>query len=93
MIEIRSFQIFSKELGFIVLPEFATSTSVFCEVIGTSVNALKKMSYLEIVALSSLMLCRSKNAEKKRKLELTSLLTCNIINNTMKIRKLNETYL
>ena len=35
---------------------------VFREVIGTSVNALTKMSYS-----SSLMLCRSKNAERKRK--------------------------
>ena len=47
----------------IVLPEFATSTHVFCEVIGTSTKALKKMSSLEVVASSSLMLCRSKNAE------------------------------
>ena len=47
----------------IVLPEFATSTHVFREVIGTSAKALKKMSSLEVVASSSLMLCRSKNAE------------------------------
>ena len=47
----------------IVLPEFATSTHVFREVIGTSVKELKKMSSLDVVALSSLMLCRSKNAE------------------------------
>ena len=50
----------------IVLPEFSTATRVFREVIGTSVKALKKMSSLEVVASSSLMLCRSKNAEKKR---------------------------
>ena len=43
----------------IVLPEFAT----FREVIGTSAKALKKMSSLEVVASSSLMLCWSKNAE------------------------------
>ena len=43
----------------IVLPEFATST----QVIRTSAKALKKMSSLEVVASSSLMLCRSKNAE------------------------------
>ena len=47
----------------IVLPEFATSTHVFREVIGTSAKALKKMSSLEVVASSSLMLCRSKNVE------------------------------
>ena len=37
---------------------------------GTSAKALKKMSSLEVVASSSLMLCRSKNAEKKRKSDL-----------------------
>ena len=47
----------------IVLPEFETSTHVFHEVIGTSAKALKKMSSLEVVASSSLMLCRSKNTE------------------------------
>ena len=47
----------------IVLPEFATSTHVFPEVIGTSAKALTKMSSLEVVASLSLMLCRSKNAE------------------------------
>ena len=47
----------------IVLPEFATSTPVFREVIGTSAKALKKMSSLEVVDSSSLMLCRSKDAE------------------------------
>ena len=51
----------------IVLPEFATSTHVFREVIGTSAKALKKMSSLEVVASSSLMLCRSKNAENFKK--------------------------
>ena len=34
-------------------------------IIGTSVKALKKMSFLEVVVSSSLMLCRSKKAEKK----------------------------
>ena len=47
----------------IVLPEFETSTHVFREVIRTSAKALKKMSSLEVVASSSLMLCRSKDAE------------------------------
>ena len=47
----------------IVLPKFANSTRIFREVIGTSAKALKKMSSLEVVASSSLMLCRSKNAE------------------------------
>ena len=47
----------------IVLPEFALSTHVFREVIGTSAKALKKMSSLEVVASSSLLLCRSKNSE------------------------------
>ena len=46
----------------IVLPEFATSIHVFRDVIGTSAKALKKMSSLEVVASSSLMLRRSKNA-------------------------------
>ena len=49
-------------------------TSLFCQssqlqlvfsVIGTSVKALKKMSFFEVVVSSSLMLCRCKNAEKK----------------------------
>ena len=40
----------------IVLPEFATSTRVFREVIGTSAKAFKKMSSLEVVASSSLPL-------------------------------------
>ena len=39
------------------------STHVFCEVIGTSAKELKKMSSLEFVVSSSLMLYRSKNAE------------------------------
>ena len=50
-------------LNVIVLPEFETSTHVFREVIGTSAKALKKMSSLEAVASSTLMLCRYKNAE------------------------------
>ena len=52
-------------MNVIVLPDFATSTHY-----GTSANALKKMSSLEVVASSSLMLCRSKNAENKRKSDL-----------------------
>ena len=47
----------------IVLPEFATSTHVFREVIRTSAKVLKIKSSLEVVASSPLMLCRSKNAE------------------------------
>ena len=47
----------------IVLPEFANSTHVFREVIGTSAKALKKLSSLDVVASSSIMLCRSKKAE------------------------------
>ena len=66
MIEFRSFRIF----GCFHRTSFATSTCVFREVIKTSVKALKKMSSLELVASTSLMLCRSKNAEKKRKSEL-----------------------
>ena len=42
----------------IVLPEFATSTCDFHEVIGTCVQALKKMSSLDVASSSSLMLCR-----------------------------------
>ena len=52
----------------IVLPEFATSTHVFCEVNGTSAKALKKMSSLEVVASSPLILCRSKNVENRKKI-------------------------
>ena len=52
-------------LNVIVLPEFATSPHVFREVIGTCVIALKIMSSLGVVASSPLMICRSKNAEKK----------------------------
>ena len=73
MIEIGSFR---KKLGCFY------RTSLFCqslhfqivffrEVIGTSVKVLKKMSSLEVVASSSLMLRRSKYAEKKRESELT----------------------
>ena len=69
MIEIGVFLYFGKSsdafINVIVLTEFATSTCVFREVIGTSVKALKKMSFLEVVASSSRMLCRSKNTEKK----------------------------
>ena len=64
----REFQMLSKNV--IVLPEFATSTHVFREVIGTSAKALKKMSSLEVVASLSLMLCRSKNVEIKRKYDI-----------------------
>ena len=71
MIEIGSFRIFSEKLEFFLLPEFAFSNRVFREVIRTSVKILKKKSSLKVVASSSLMLCRSKNAEKKRKSELT----------------------
>ena len=49
---------------------FATSTRVFREVVETSAKALNKMSSLVVVASLSLMLCRSKNAEKKRKSDL-----------------------
>ena len=70
MIEIGSFRIFSEKLGCFHRTSFATSTRVFREVIKTAVKALKKMSSLEVVASSSLMLFRSKNAEKKRKSEL-----------------------
>ena len=66
----------------IVLPEFATSTHVCREVIGTSVKALKKMSSLEVVASLSLMLCRSKNAEKKFR-AFNTLYTCNSIDNNI----------
>ena len=45
--------------NFIVLQEFAISTHVFREVIRTFAKALKKMSSLEVLASSSLMLCRS----------------------------------
>ena len=68
MIENGSFRIFSEKLGcsdaFMEHHCFATSTRVFREVIETSVKALNKMSSLVVVASSSLMLCRSKNAEK-----------------------------
>ena len=66
MIEIGNFWIFLEKLGCFHRTYFATSTRVFREVIKTSFEALKKMSSLEVVASSSFMLCRSKNAEKKR---------------------------
>ena len=59
MIEMGVFGYFRKSLA-----SFATSTRVFREVIKTPVSSL------EVVTSSSLMLCRSKNAEKKRKSEL-----------------------
>ena len=69
MIEIGSFWIFSEKLGCFhrhqCFARVCNFNSHFHEVIEKSVKALKKMSSLEIVALSSLMLCRSKNAEKK----------------------------
>ena len=72
MIENRSFRIFSEKLGpFIERHCFArvrTFNSCFPwsnYIIRTSVKALRKMSFLEVVVSSSLMLCRSKNAEKK----------------------------
>ena len=66
----REFLDFSEKLGCFHRTEFATSTRVFREVIGTSVIALKKMSSLEVVASSSLILCRSKKIEKKRTSDL-----------------------
>ena len=73
MIENGSFLIFSEKLGpFIERHRFArvrNFNSCFpwsnYIIIGTSVKALKKKSFLEVVVLSSLMLCRSQNAEKK----------------------------
>ena len=72
MIENGSFRIFSEKLGpFIERHCFArvrNFNSCFPRsnyLIGTSVKALKKMSFLEVVVSSSHMLCRSKNAEKK----------------------------
>ena len=53
-----------------ILPEFTTSTHVFREVFGTSAKALKTMSSLEVVASSSLMLCRSRTQKIKRKSDL-----------------------
>ena len=61
----------------IVLPEFATSTCVFCEVIGTSAKAFKKMSSSEVVASSSLMFCRSKNAENQIIIDIHMVTTSN----------------
>ena len=72
MIENGRFLIFSEKLGpFIERHCFArvrNFNSFFpCSnyIIGISVKALKKMSFLEVVVSSSLMLCRLKNAEKK----------------------------
>ena len=58
-------RVFSVKLGC-----FHRLQLVFSVKIKSSVKALQKMSSLEVVASSSLMLCRSKNAEKKRKSEL-----------------------
>ena len=77
MIEIGSFWIFSEKLGCF------HRTSLFCQSLHfqlvTSVKVLKKMSSLE--ASSSLMLCRSKNAEKKRNTTCVYMLRNNIDNN------------
>ena len=71
MIENGSFRIFSGKA------RTFHRTSLFCQssqlqlvfsVIGTSVKALKKMGFLEVVVSSSLMLCRCKNAKKKENL-------------------------
>ena len=74
MLKISSFRIFSESLVvFIELFCQILQLQLFnlCEVMRTSVKALKeKKRCLEVVASSSLMLCRSKNPEKKRKSEL-----------------------
>ena len=60
-------------------------TSLFCQssqlqlvfsVIGTSVKALKKMNFLEVMVSLSLMLCRCKIAEKKENRSLLTSTTC-----------------
>ena len=52
----------------IVLPEFATSTCAFREVIGTSVKALKKMSFLGVVPHR--LICFAGLRTQKRKSDL-----------------------
>ena len=78
MIENGSFRIFSEKFGpFIERHCFArvrNFNSCFSNyIIGTSVKALKKKSFLEVVVSSSLMLCRSKNAEKKKNPNFTAI--------------------
>ena len=58
------FRIFSEKLGCFHRTSFFCLILQLHEVLRTFVKALKKMSSLEVVASSSLMLCRSKNAEK-----------------------------
>ena len=72
MIENGSFRTFTEKLGpfierhcFARVRNFNSCFPWSNYIIRTSVKALKKMSFLEVVVSSSLMLCRSKNAEKK----------------------------
>ena len=70
MIENGSFRIFLEKLGCFHRTSLFYQSLQLQLMYGTSAKALKKMSSLEIVASSSLMLCRSKNAENKRKSDL-----------------------
>ena len=93
MIENGSFRIFSEKLGpfierhcFARVRNFNSCFPYSIYIIRTSVKALKKMSFLEVVVSSSLMLCRSKNAEKKENpifIDIYTLhvYTCNNIDN------------
>ena len=68
MIENGSFRIFSEKLERHSIDRVRNFNLCFPRsnyIIGTSVKALKQMSFLDVVVSSSLMLCRSKKAEKK----------------------------
>ena len=86
MIEKGSFRIFSEKLRpfkerhcFARVRSFNLSNYI----IGTSVKALKKMNFLEVLVSSSLMFCRSKNIEKKENPIFIDyyMYTCNNIDN------------
>ena len=70
MIENGSFRIFSEKLGCFHRKSLFDQSLQLQLMYGTSAEALKKISSLEVVASSSLMLCRSKNAENKIKSDL-----------------------
>ena len=65
----------------IVLPEFATSTRVFNEVIRASVKALKKMSSFGLRPHRLLCFAGLRTQKRKSDLYCNQLYTCNNIDN------------
>ena len=75
MIENGSFRIFSEKLGCFRRTSLFYQSLQLQLMYETLAKALKKMSSLEVVASSSLMLCRSMNAENKRESDLLYMAT------------------